>query len=474
VSVDEPWTRKYKPKSRSEIVGNSEAVEHLQKWISSWKKGPPKKRAAFVYGPPGIGKTSTVQVLARELDYDLMEVNASDSRSKSKIEEILGKSSELTVNVFGQSRMILLDEMEGVSGQQDRGGITAISDLLKTTLNPIVMVATTVGENMQDKFRPLLDKAVLIEFQSISSKDLCNKLILITKEEGVTVHPDALEMLAMKSGGDLRSAINDLEAVARGKTKVQPEDVSWLKERDRQDTTPNLINKIFSAKSFWEARRTISQSMIPYEDLFDWIYENLPLIIDDREEQLEALEMMAKADVYQNRAKNFNYRLLKYMFNLMTGGVALSRKQSKGLGIINQVQLSIKKVGLSSSGLQIRETKEGVTVNPTKWLGREKWGELNSLLRKIGGKWVYGQNVWIIPYIREPQSKWRYITTYHDRRRMKAIAEKLAQRTHTSTQEAITETMPLLKVIYRANQENANMIVSWLELEPKEQEYLSS
>lgn len=474
MSADQPWTYRYRPKSKEEIIGNSEAVDQLEKWLRSWEKGPPKKRAAFVHGPPGIGKTCAVQALAKEQNFDLMEVNASDSRSKTQIDEYIGKASGQTVNVFGQRRMILLDEMEGVSGQKDRGGITAISDLLKVTVSPIVMVATTVGENMQDKFRPLLDKAVLVEFQPVPFSDVYETLETIAKEQGVTVHPEALETLAMKSGGDLRSAINDLETVARGRTRVEPEDVSWMKDRDRQDTTPNLINKIFSATSLLEARQTISQSMIPYEDLFDWVYENLPLIIDDPEERLEALEVLAKADVYQNRARSADYRMLKYMFNLMTGGVAFVRKKSKGLGLMKQVQQAILRAGLPLSSFQTSEEKEGIVVNPARWLGRDKWGALNSHMRGIGGKWVYGQNVWVVPYLREPQVKWRYITTYHDRRKMRAVAEKLAQRTHTSTQEAVTETMPLLRIIYRGSQETADAIDDWLELEDKEREYLSS
>ena len=474
MSTGQPWTHRYRPKSKAEIIGNSEAIDQLEKWLRSWEKGPPKKRAAFIHGPPGIGKTCAVQALAKAHNFDLMEVNASDSRSKTQIDEYIGKASGQTVNIFGQRRMILLDEMEGVSSQKDRGGIAAISDLLKVTMNPVVMVATTIGENMQDKFRPLLNNAVLVEFQPIPFSDVYKTLETIAKEQGVAVHPEALETLAMKSGGDLRSAINDLETVAGGRTQVEPEDVSWMKDRDRQDTTPNLINKIFCASSLWEARQTISQSMIPYEDLFDWVYENLPLIIDDPEERLEALEVLAKADVYQNRARSADYRLLKYMFNLMTGGVAFAKKRSQGLGLMKQVQQAMLRAGLPLSSFQTSEAKEGITVNPTRWLGRDKWGDLNSHMRGIGGKWVYGQNVWVVPYLREPQAKWRYIMTYHDRRKTRAVAEKLAQRTHTSTQEAVTETLPLLRIIYRASQESADVIDGWLELEDKEREFLSA
>ncbi len=86
---------------------------------------------------------------------------------------------------------------------------------------------------------------------------------------------------------------------------------------------------------------------------------------------------------------------------------------------------------------------------------------------------MYGQNYWMLPYYREPQTKWRYITTYHSRRKMKAVAAKLAVKTHTSTQEAITETLPLLRIIYNSGQGSTEEIDAWLDLEDKEQEYLS-
>jgi len=225
VTHTQPWTHRYRPKSKEEIVGNSEAVGKLEKWIKSWEKKLPKKRAAFVYGPPGTGKTAAIQALAMEKGFDLLEINASDSRTKNRIEAVLGKAAGQTVTVFGRPRMILLDEMEGVSGQKDRGGITAISNVIKTTRIPIVLVATTVGENMESKFRPLRSKATLIEFQPVPFSEVYKSLERIARENGVEVHPEALDTLASRSQGDLRSAINDLETVARGKTEVNPCDI---------------------------------------------------------------------------------------------------------------------------------------------------------------------------------------------------------------------------------------------------------
>ena len=466
------WTSQYSPKSRQELTGNYEAINKLDKYMKSWKKKSPKKRAAFVHGPTGTGKTIAVQLLAKENNYDLMEINASDQRTKKKIDEILGRTVTQNVTIFGRPRMILLDEMEGVSGQKDRGGISAIANLIKITRSPIILVATTIGENMEQKFRSLRDKATLIEFVSVSFGEIYSKLREITTDKKIVVNGDILDTIAMRSNGDLRSAINDLETVASGKESISSEDITWLGERDRQDRTPVILNRIFNARSLWEARHTISQSMIPYDNLFEWIYENLPLIIDHPKERLMALQALSSADIYQKRARTSNYRLLKYMFNNMTGGVSFSRSESKGLGLLKLVHIAIMKTGLPINNFSTTETPEGIMIKPNGWLGKKNWGELNQLLREKGARWAYGRNVWILPYYREPQTKWRYIRTFHNRRRRKEVALKIANKTHTSTQKAITETLPLLKIIYQAQPDSREELNQWLELEDKEQEYM--
>jgi len=252
-----PWTSQFSPKNRQELTGNLEAINKLDKYMKSWKKKLPKKRAAFVHGPPGTGKTVAIQLLAKENNYDLMEINASDQRTKKKMEELLGRSVSQNVTIFGRPRMILLDEMEGVSGQKDRGGITAIANIIKITRSPIILVATTIEENMEQKFRSLRNKATLIEFTPISFGEVYSKLQEITTNKNITVNGDILDTIAMRSKGDLRSAINDLETVASGKESISSEDITWLGERDRQDRTPVILNRIFNAKSLWEAKLVI-------------------------------------------------------------------------------------------------------------------------------------------------------------------------------------------------------------------------
>jgi len=469
---NQPWVEMFRPKSIAEIVGNRSAIGKLVKWLKSWKKIP-KQRAAFLYGPPGTGKTVSVQTVAKELGYDLLEINASDYRTKNRLEDLFGRTALQTVTVFGKRRMILFDEMEGVSGRQDRGGITAIANIIKETRSPVILIATTISENMEDKFRPLLNKCLLVEFKPIPFADILDRLQTITEMVEVQVDEEVLVTIAMRTG-DLRSAINDLESIAIGKEKVSIDEVEWLGDRDMKEYTPDVLMRIFSAKTLKQARKAISTSMIKYDDLFDWIYENMPLVLDDPHDLAKGLDALARADIYQSRARRTQaYRLLKYMFDEMTGGVAIANCRSEGLGLKKQALSIVAKIGLPSSTFAIYETAEGILIKPNKWLGREKWKQVNEAFRAMAGIWVNDEGVWTVPYFRSPQIKWRYFKTVHSRRRMNIIAERVAKKCHISSREAVGEVIPLLRVIFQGDENMANEIAGWLELE-EEAEWLRS
>ena len=88
------WVHKYKPRSLREVVGNEEAKGKLAEWAHSWQKTVPKKRALFLYGPPGIGKTVSVEALANDFDMELVQSNASDYRTEDAVKRFAGRASE--------------------------------------------------------------------------------------------------------------------------------------------------------------------------------------------------------------------------------------------------------------------------------------------------------------------------------------------------------------------------------------------
>jgi replication factor C large subunit len=346
--LEQPWTDRFRPRSLKELVDNERAISQLLQWIKLWNKGIPDKRSAFLFGPPGVGKTSSVVAAAKDLGFDLLEVNASDYRTRSRLEELIGRASAQRITVLGRRRMILIDELEGVSGRKDHGGISAIARIIKETRSPVILVATSVHEGWEENFRPLSRLSILIEYGPVPFADVVKRLRAISLEVEASVDDEVFELISERSKGDLRSAINDLESLARGRSNVSIQDAEHLSERDRKWYTPDALMRMFSATTLREARQIINSSYIHYDDLFDWIYENLPDVLDDPRDLDEGLDALALADIHQGRARRTQvYRLIKYMFNDMTAGVALSRRRSGATGLVNQIRTMFLRSGSS-------------------------------------------------------------------------------------------------------------------------------
>ncbi len=472
--MTQPWTRLFRPNTLKEIAGNEKAIRELQIWLKSWDRGIPQQRAVFIHGPPGVGKTCTVIVVAVDQGYDLMEVNASDYRTKKKLEALIGRSVHQRVTITGKRRMILFDELEGVSGRQDHGGIGAIVSIIKRTEIPVVLIATSIGEKWEDKFKPLRDISLHVEYARISFSQSLGRLKRIVEDLGINVDEEVLELLADKSRGDLRSMINDLEAMALGRTRVTMAEASGAADRDRKEYTSDALMKMFSAKTLSDAKGIISSAHLPYDEIYKWVYENLPYVLDDASDLVEGMEALSRADIYQARARRTqNYRLIKYMFDEMTGGVALARRNSEGTALLKMVRVKVAQLRHPPYEFTVIEAQDGIRITPNMYM-KDGWRRANDAFRLMGALWVRGEGFWVLPYFRSPQLIWRYRRTWHNRRRRKSIAKRVAEKCHTSMKVAVAEVIPLLKIIYAEDISMAGDISRMLGLEDNEIEWMRS
>lgn len=401
------WTFKHKPKTLKEVVGNREVIQKLVDWIKSWDKGIPKKRAVFLYGPPGIGKTVTVEALSNDFKIELVEKNASDYRTEEAIKRFAGLASQYG-SLFGTKRIILLDELDGLTGTADKGGVKAITDIIKTAQCPIILIANNAYD---PRFSNLRNYCMLIEFKKPTTSEVLSRLKSICLREGIQAQEDALKFIANRSEGDVRSAVNDLQALAQGKRKLTYEDVSWLGYRDRQEVIFTVLRMIIYGKTCEGAKRAVDMADVDIDMLFEWVYENVPAHLTDPHDLANAMDALSLADVYRGRIRSTqDWSLVRYVIDFMTAGVAMARVNTKTSG----------------------------------WTPFRFPARIQMLSRSKA-----------------------------ERAMQLEIGRKIKRRCHISANRASKEVLPYLRIIFKNNVEMAAGLAKWLDLSPEMVDYLA-
>jgi replication factor C large subunit len=326
------WTEKYRPTTLSEVRGNDKARDALREWAESWDD---HRQAVILHGAPGVGKTSAAHALASDMGWDVMELNASDSRTGDEIDRLAGgaamNQSLRTIDYGGGGgvesgrQLLILDEADNVHGNADRGGTRAITRLVKQAGQPVVLIAN----EFYDMSQGLRSACETVEFRDVSPRSIVPVLRDICRKEGIEYESDALEAIAERNRGDLRGAVNDLQAVAEGSRKLAEADVvtgSRDKERGIFEYLDTVIKEA-GAREALEASYDVDETP---DDLINWIEDNVPKDFEGAE-LADAYEHLADADVWLGRTRaTQQYRFWRYASDNMTAGVAASRRGEKG------------------------------------------------------------------------------------------------------------------------------------------------
>ena len=317
-----PWVEKYRPKSLKDLVNQEEAKKKLLSWLESWSRGKPIKKAVLLYGPPGCGKTAIVHAIANDFNLEVVEVNASDFRTATALERTIARTIRER-SLFGKrGKLALLDEVDGLSPLQDAGAIEAIVKIVEKSRIPTIM---TANDPWDPRFRDLRNISLLIEMKKLNRRDIVTVLKRICLKEGIKVDTEVLRIIARRSRGDLRAAINDLQAIGEGRRVIRVEDLDILMPRASQLNMFEIVRTVLTAKTPEQAKSVLTLPSLDYQMLFHWISENLPYQYSESMEALAAAyDALSRADVYFGRIKRTqNWSLLSYALELMTAGVAV-------------------------------------------------------------------------------------------------------------------------------------------------------
>jgi len=318
------WTEKYRPSSLSEVRGNDKARDAFLEWARSWDD---HHEAVVLHGSPGVGKTSAAHALAEDMGWDVTELNASDSRTADVIERVAGEAAKsgTLIGGTGGRKLIILDEADNIHGTADYGGGRAVTKLVKEATQPVVLIANEYYDMSQGLRGATQD----IEFRDVSKRSIVPVLRDICRRENVEYEDDALDAIAEKNSGDLRSAVNDLQALAEQNEVLTEADVV-TGDRDTTEGIFDFLDDVIKNKGAEDALHAAYDVDETPDDLINWVEDNMPKDYSGSE-LAGAYEFLANADNWLGRVRaTQNYSYWRYATDNIAGGVAAAREEPKG------------------------------------------------------------------------------------------------------------------------------------------------
>jgi replication factor C large subunit len=308
---------KYRANCFIDIKGQDLAIDKIKNFIKNF----PAKKALIMHGPPGSGKTSIAYALASELNAEILELNASDFRNKEHLERSIKPASEQE-SLFKKAKLILIDEVDGIAGNEDRGGMQELLTLIDNTSHPMIITANDIWDR---KFSSLIKKCELIEIKELNYVTVVKMLHDICLKEKKEVNSNVLSAIAVKARGDIRAALNDLQTVLEQKELS----AEMFAERDKENSIFNALRNVFKS-TFNESTLGMYDSVnLNLDEIMLWLEENIPLEYKG-EELFKAYEALSLADVFRGRIhRQQHWRFLAYQNILLSAGISAAKKQAK-------------------------------------------------------------------------------------------------------------------------------------------------
>ncbi|KAJ1962217.1 DNA replication factor C complex subunit Rfc1 [Dipsacomyces acuminosporus] len=301
----ELWVDKYKPTKLKELCGHKNVAKEIITWLGWWASGTiPDKRAVLISGPPGIGKTTTAHLVAKIAGFSVLELNASEARSKNMLARLLGSTiSNRSIrefdrkalaeqeeeeekflddkdvqDVFKQSgakrTVVIMDEIDGMSGG-DRGGSTELIQLVKRTKIPIICIC---NDRQSPKVRSLANYCEDLRFRRPTEAQMRARINTIAFRENLKIEPNAITQLVQSTHNDIRQIINLLSSYALSKSSMSYLDSKAFTATNKKEAALNPFDVI---GKYMNGTENASLSFSDKLDLYYTDFSIVPLFVQE-------------------------------------------------------------------------------------------------------------------------------------------------------------------------------------------------
>src|SRR6056297_1201894 len=236
-----------------------------------------------------------------------------------------GRAAQNTTLGGSGRQLIIVDEADNFHGNVDRGGSRAVTSIVMSAGQPMVLIANDYYE-MSNSLRNACQD---IEFRDVGKRSIVPVLRDVCRQEGLEFEAEALDQIAETNSGDLRGAVNDLQALGEGRDELRAEHVV-TGERDTTSGVFDYLDTVIKKADAQEALEASYDVDETPDDLINWIEDNMPKDYEGAE-LARAYDFLANADRWLGRVRaTQDYSYWRYAGDNMTAGVAAARDGKKG------------------------------------------------------------------------------------------------------------------------------------------------
>ena len=287
----EIWVEKYRPMKLDDIVGQDEIVARLKTFVE--KKSMPHLLFA---GPAGTGKTTAALCIARELfgenwRQNLLELNASDERGIDTIRTKVKDYARTRPIGDVPFKIILLDESDALTSEAQHA--------LRRTMEMFTHTCRFILDcNYSSRIiEPIQSRCAVFRFRRLGDEDVKKMLERIARSEKLTITPEAMDAIAYAAQGDMRKAINILQAAAALKKRVDEKAVYAVTSLAEPKEVKEIVQLALAGK-FFEAREKLHsllvESGLSGEDLLEQIHRQIFDLDIPEEKKVELVDKVGE------------------------------------------------------------------------------------------------------------------------------------------------------------------------------------
>ena len=285
------WVEKYRPKEISEIVGQTEIIGSLSALI----KDPTDMPHLMFSGSAGVGKTTTAlcitrQILGDNIEGNLLELNASDERGIGMVREKVKKFSGFAGLSDVPFKIIILDEADEMTADAQTALRRIIEDTAK--ICRFILIANNVSKIID----PIQSRCATFKFTTVSEEDIISRLEVISKKEKIKSNKKGLKEIYENSQGDLRHAINLMQATA-SLGEISEENVKASAGLTKTTDVDEVLTIALSGDVIKAREKMIELIKVYGMSVSDFLkYFNSAVFKSKQEKLSDILEIIAKYD----------------------------------------------------------------------------------------------------------------------------------------------------------------------------------